>query len=1573
MSAKMRFTMTFGVVLFVFLLSAVMTVPALADDAAPPPDAPITDGTDAVTIPTEESPSPPVEEAPVAEELLPALPEETEVVVLDEGGEPVPLVTEDAAQIILEGDPMWCPAGVSPGGVGCTINHPTFAALLADAIFAGGGPAMDGVIWIRDNYAGADAAAITINGGTLTTMNDYALTLQGGWTGVGATINTLTPSVFDVRLNIIDWNNNVTVNDITISGATGGNALNITTTKNIALTRVTVQSNSSGASLNNTINSGTGNVTVNNGIFSLNSATGGLLVQSNGTITLTNVTASNNTGYGANLINSGAASAKNVTITNGTFNSNTAGGTGGLIVTSNGAIALTNVTASSNTNYGANLNNSGAPTVQKVTVTGGTFNTNGAGGLQVMSLGNITLSTVAANGNTGQGASVDNRVGGLGTGSTVITNGQFNTNAATGGLLVLSNGTITLNSIKANGNTGGYGASIDNSAAASAKNVTLSGVNEFNDNRSNGLVVTSKGAISASDITANANGILNTSGSGAVLDNTSGANPGPGVTLTGTNIFTDNYTNGLTVNSNGPVKLNSVIANANGTTFGYGLWIVNNTASTAQPVTLTGTSQFKYNHSSGLLVFSQGAITLNNITANNNTSGSGVHLENDNSFTAGVTLTGVNNFTYNWLHGLYVQSLGAISVSNVTADNNGQSGTVGYGASLDNSSALAFQKVTVSGVNSFNNNRWTGLLISSKGAVSISSVTANNAQTGYGVYLSNIAGGNTNSKQPVSLGGTNMINNNHGYGLYIESYGAVTLNNVTASENGLVATNGYGVFVSNQSADTPMAVTINGINTFNGNYMHGLLVNSKGAIKASNLTAEQNGLLGSFGSGVELNNTFGGAAGTSLTLTGANFFNDNYNSGLGASSSGAISLNNITATNSAHGYGLYVNNQSPETFASPKDVNITGTNVFNGNYYDGVAVLSYGNIVTNNLTAIGNGTSTISGSGADLANNGAPAPRVITLKGTNVFSDNYLLGLNVHSIGTITVNNITATGNQGSGGAWLQNEYPGAVGGVNLTGVNFFDLNVQRGLTVYTYGAITASNLNASANQMQGGVQLNNHNSATAQKVTLTGTNSFDGNLGYGLEIRSTGAISLNSISAIGNLGTYGATINNTFSPDTAAQAVTLTGTNVFNENWWSGLYVTSYGAISLAGTTANDNGQSGPGAGSGAYLSNYTSDAPQKVALSGVNTFNGNSDYGLFVETKGAITSATSLTANENGGNQGAFLSNNVAGGVGGITLAGTNTMQGNLYTGLVAYSFGPISINNVTASGNGASGTSGYGADLNNGGSTTPMNVTLTGTNSFNDNYSNGLTIATKGAILANNLTASANTNGAGVAIDNFNGSSDSATSPGVTFTGKNFFEDNLYNGLAIMSHGAITLNNVSANGNGNAGFGSGVNLYNPNLVAPKNITINGTNTFNDNSAHGLFVSDSTGSITINNVTATDNDTGSGAYLSNASGTLGVTLTGTNKFNQNALAGLTIQTNGSVSMTKVTADGNLDDGLYVIASGNVTLTCGSITGNGDWGVNIFTPSLKLIGVVSSGNSTGNVNTGGVSTLVTVRTCPLP
>jgi hypothetical protein len=1006
---------------------------------------------------------------------------------------------------------------------------------------------------------------------------------------------------------------------------------------------------------------------------------------------------------------------------------------------------------------------------------------------------------------------------------------------------------------------------------------------------------------------------------------------------------------------------------------------INNTSSTTfQPVTLTGSSQFVFNGDDNLRILSDGLVTLNNITANSSQTGAGAYINNTTGATAGVTITGTNYFSNNNFVGLEVYSNGNISVNSLTANGNNNTGVHLINSDL----TAAYSTVKVTGTNTFSGNLSHGLFILTNGAITVNSVTANGSLSGAGAILNNTSDGFTASNQPVTITGTNSFSDNAYTGLEINSYGAISISNVKANSNG-AGTVYYGAQLKNSLAATAKSITISGTNQFNENYDTGLVIETTGAFKGNNITANENGLGAPQGYGVELGNAITQLVG-SITLTGTNTFTGNYQGGLIVHTKGAVTLSNLTASDNQLGNGVYINNTYGNcmlvlvcTVLSPAGVTISGTNTFKSNWFEGLKVNTYGAISLNSATANDNGLNgSGDGDGVYLFNSTGTIAKGITLTGTSSFENNTDSGINADSLGAIKLNNITANSN-GENGATLFNNYTGVTGGITLTGANTFNYNDDLGLSISTHGAITLNSVNASYNGADGtgsGANIYDADIVTPslQKVTLTGTNVFNGNNGTGLIIVSQGAVSLQNVYAAGNLLGVGVDINNCYnlgSGCTGSGSVTIGGTNNFSGNYDSGIQVQSNGAITLNNVTANANGLIS-GYGVGAALDNciLTDIDPGPgtdmqcigsgaIKLTGTNTFSDNRTYGLFTKTKGAITSATKLTVNNNQ-SIGAYLDNNETGASGGVTLSGTNTFSGNTYEGLNVASLGAISISNLTADDNGW-----FGAYLINNTAGSAMNVTLSGKVHTSGNLNgDGVHVESIGSISISSVTADQN------AFDGLDLSNSGATGDGkgVTISGTSLITNSTGgSGVLIVSKGPITINNLTSNDNGLAGLSAN----NSSAAVAQTVKLTGTNVFIDNADFGAAIV-SGGAITVNNVTANGN-VDAGLYLNNDSGTAGVTVTGVNTFNANDAHGLWILTNGNISLSKITADGNGGKGLYIWpTAGTVTIACGSFTNNTGIGLDIQTSTtITLKGVVYSGNLAGNFDWHGTTPSIS-RTC---
>jgi hypothetical protein len=292
-------------------------------------------------------------EEPSLGEVLSEIPAETEVIVLDESGQPEPLATVEAAEAISSGDPIWCPTGATPGDPSCSASYANLSALVAGFV-----PTGNGTIWIS---AGNDSStsAIVIDGfGNWAAASSYSLTIQGGWSGVNGDTTVGSNSVFTVPITIESWWGDLNVSNLTISGTdeTGLSVYTITGDVNVANI---ISSNNQGHGAyfrgRNVILTGTN-------VFNDNSGTGIYVDPWSGAIALNNVTANNNGGNGIYAVASSGITMNNITASNN--------GVDGILATSlfETGITMNNITANNNAGSGilAALNGSGDITLNNI-------------------------------------------------------------------------------------------------------------------------------------------------------------------------------------------------------------------------------------------------------------------------------------------------------------------------------------------------------------------------------------------------------------------------------------------------------------------------------------------------------------------------------------------------------------------------------------------------------------------------------------------------------------------------------------------------------------------------------------------------------------------------------------------------------------------------------------------------------------------------------------------------------------------------------------------------------------------------------------------------------------------------------------------------------------------------------------------------------------------------------------------------------------------------------------------------------------------------------------------------------
>jgi hypothetical protein len=863
MRTRNHFLFKLFTVFTIFAYSAMQTVPAFADDGVPPAsDSPVVESQ--------------LEELATPEEVISQLPEGTDVVVLSESGDTVPLATQEAADGFVEGDPMWCPTGVAPkenvGGCSPSFTDFGFDSDLPTNSLLGwlntNDPKKAGTIWVANDYDSSTEsnADIIIDGNNYDFMDAYALTVQGGWeyntTGSKALFTADPYSYFtDSTFFVATWNNAVTINNIVMDGVqinqTGENqTLYVSTTGNIVLNNVIVRDSYNiddsepvyifnGAILDNNMSgAGTGSVTINNSEF-LNNEGDGLTVYSKGVITTNNLTANSNGRAGAFMDNS-LAQGKAITLKG--FKQ---------------------------------------------------FNDNGGDGLVIISSGAMTLSNIVANNNLGNGVNLDNRTSAANLGI-VLGGTNFTMNNGLDGTVLLSQGMITASNLNASGN-GQSGAILDNCGyisgcdVASGKMVKLSGVNVFNGNGAagvpddqDGLVIESFGAISISNLMASDN-----YGNGVYLDNEwhnlNNVYSTGTIAITGYGIFQNNGADGAEIYSYGNAVLTNIDASGNGDD---GLYMVVEKNSGGSSITINGLNNFSDNGEDGLDLYAHGTITLNNVTAVGNITGTGAYLANTYHPLKpyNVVLKGTNKFNENGMAGLVVESFGTIQVNNLMASgNSGDAGVI-----LDNCIGflscvtLRPKAVTITGYAITSDNLGgMGLAINSYGAITLNNVTA----SGNGLEGTVLQNDYNLAGQAVTLKGSNTFNENGGNGgLGVFTLGTITANNVTASGN-----EGVGaLFVNCQCLFglTPRNVTLTGVNTFVDNGQAGLVVESSGSVVLSRVTASDNDSDVTDNDGVGISVVTDG----NITLTCA-FTTNNNDGGYYLDTLGKITLNGIYSNN----------------------------------------------------------------------------------------------------------------------------------------------------------------------------------------------------------------------------------------------------------------------------------------------------------------------------------------------------------------------------------------------------------------------------------------------------------------------------------------------------------------------------------------------------------------------------------------------------------------------------------------------------------------------------------------------------
>jgi hypothetical protein len=1124
-----------------------------------------------------------------------------------------------------------------------------------------------------------------------------------------------------------------------------------------------------------------------------------------------------------------------------TYGSNNNGGDG-IDLYSKGAVTLSNIYSGWNGGDGIYLDNADGLSAAAVTLTAVQTPGNDTG-TEIYSKGAVTLNNFTADNNSGDGLSIDNTYG---TNAAVtITNvaSNYNETCSNGGngYTIKSNGAVSITNLDSYNNTGGYGASIDNSTASSSAPVTIktlgNGYNGLDSNNLFGLDILSKGAVTITNTDISANKAY-----GTYIDNTYGTGA---ITITATVIDNNDDGNDIThgahgiyVTTKGAITLTDVEVERND---GYGAYFVNSASSATPGITINAINgnYFTENSGTGLEIHTKGAVTLTNLnTSSNGSGGSGLVIDNSLG-TAGVTI----KTTKNW--GGYTDQNGANS-------NN----------------------------TSFSNNEGDGLNITTKGTVSIVFNEAN-SNSGTGIVIQAAGGSGT-----VSLGGTSSytgnVKNNFGTGLDVQAKGNITVTNIWADFNG-----GAGARLTNLAGTGAVTLT----NAWFENNNSGITINTTGAVIWKNGSAS-----GNFLTGAVIDNDVALVAGKPVTLTNVQI-TYNGDTGLSIDSKGVVTLVDTECNNnSANGWTIsyddlwYDNLNDGQTWvfdsnSSVEDVTIHAESSrftpslyvtdADGNWLgdssgsDGTVTLTLTDLPADTTYYIhvdsdssykgfsyqisintgdtvkdtsGLSTKSSAAHGVMIDNsNGNGAGVNFTnssqrWNGNNSDTDIYIL-----TSGAVVINN-TDINDSSADGLYIDNRLSTKNAGITVTNVNFWN-NDGIGAKIQSKGAIVYTNGNSGSNFGDG------LNFKTTNAITLNSVNA-ENNGEDGIDINAGGAVTFNNVNGRWNSG-HGAVVNTT---STFTTIKPISGSyNRFNENGSTGLYVTAGGKVILARTNASDNGyrEDDGTPTSNAYgifvdnSANLTGIVP--VILTDIYAINNTKD-GVHILTTSPITINT-LIANDNS-NSGAYIQQTAATPVKAATAVAVTlidvTVNNNghqywlssdtdMYDGLYVNVVGNIVVNRVNSASN-----SGKGANLSNtagSGTVTVSGKNTLGTTWLGMNGGAGLNVQSNGAITVSDIELFSNADG--IVLDS--STSTAVIHPAITMT-KIYTHANNANGAVLKSKGVITINNTWSANNANDGL---------NLIATNNyIFINNTTSIG-NGYTGVYAHTGTGTLRLTNST--------------------------------------------------------------------------------------------------------------------------
>jgi len=903
---------------------------------------------DPAIVPTEDPllapalPAPVVEESTAAidtpAEVIEALPEQADLVVLDENGEAVPLVTVEAADAIVSGDPMWCPGTTAAGDASCQ-EFSTIEKAIAYAKQDGHGEC---TIYVAENYHTTSKTTIVIdeddfnmNGFNMflvggvdlsstssatygqvigqTSLNQYFLIddITGSFTLANFIINEFKKNTSNESSVYISDSKNVTLKNLSITNAGDGSGIRVANSKDVKIEDSAVKDFKSGNAIKITDSADIMIMNTKAHDYDHDSA---IYLYNDKAVELKGVTAKSDDSNGL----FSEFGKDYLSIIDSFFNYND--GYGILVSDMNGWVSLDNVEANFNDDGGVKIetklnHDSG------VTIKGGSISHNdGEYGLSVKSETIELGKGLQVNSNKKNGASlwahqwID------------LETASFNGNHHGYGLhATAEHKYIFIDGIEANEN-GTYGALLEAKSDLTLKN------GFFDRNDQEGLTATTAdGEMLLSIVSASGNGWGDKHGYGMHLMS-DGAMNLDALTVVG------NFNEGLKAESDETMNITKSHFDNNGwgkyfhpyCGDGYGADLFSKSDLTIVD------SSFDNNFNDGLIAEAGsgigqvyptldsfglpfpyphpiiGNITLENVTANNNgykfessketkEDANGANLKTNGN----LTITG-SEFNGNYNSGLYADAAGKIRVESSQVNKNEGWEKGDFGAIFQGKSSIDLLNST------FDMNWGPGLQVYVLGAINVDGVSASDNMSwegyypGYGAVLDTKFGGVTIANS--------FFNDNEGFGLFVWSNDDVTVKKTEVNNNDygwfwdgpvyaevvmlgsgpvfgppydLSDYNGDGAFIHSEFG----SVTINN-SQFNGNEEHGLSVEAW-----KDITLDKVEVIGNGDDGAKLR------AHGNITVSCSKFI-DNGDYGLKAGATGlnsAVTLNSNTFSGNGDG------------------------------------------------------------------------------------------------------------------------------------------------------------------------------------------------------------------------------------------------------------------------------------------------------------------------------------------------------------------------------------------------------------------------------------------------------------------------------------------------------------------------------------------------------------------------------------------------------------------------------------------------------------------------------------------------